>query len=344
MLPGKHLFTKINFTKMKKYMLLIAVIVVIGIKNINAQGCVAIRSTGGAFCGMQKKDFDSSKWSLTLNGRYFRSFRHFVGKDEQKQRVAQGTQVINHSFATDLSLTYKLKNNWSISANIPVISNTRSSLYEHDGKTRHSTSSFGIGDARISVGKWLFNEHKKGNLQVVIGLKLPTGDYRFQDYFYKNDSTKVQGPVDQSIQLGDGGTGITLEVNAYHHFTKKLSVYSNFYYLLNPREQNGVSTARGGTASVSSMRYTSDVMSVPDQYMIRAGVNYKVKSFLFSAGLRDECLPVKDLAGGSKGFRRPGYIISVEPGVTYNFKKISLYCFLPFAIQRSRTMKNGCCL
>ncbi len=322
---------------MKKYMLLIAVIAVIGITNVNAQGCVAIRSTGGAFCSMQKKAVDSSKWSLTLNGRYFRSFRHFVGKDEQKQRVNEGTQVINHSFTTDLSLTYKLKNNWSISANIPVISNTRSSLYEHDGKTRHSTSSFGIGDARISVGKWLFNEHKKGNLQVVIGLKLPTGDYRFQDYFYKNDSTNVLGPVDQSIQLGDGGTGITLELNAYHYFTKKLSVYSNFYYLLNPREQNGVSTARGGAASVSSMRYTSDVMSVPDQYMVRAGVNYKVKSFLFSVGLRDECLPVKDLVGGNKGFRRPGYIISVEPGVTYNFKKISLYGFSPFAIQRSRT-------
>ena len=322
---------------MKKYILLIAAIAVIGIKNVNAQGCVAIRSTGGAFCSMEKKTVDSSKWSLTLNGRYFRSFRHFVGKEEQKQRVNEGTQVINHSFTTDLSLTYKLKNNWSISANIPVISNTRSSLYEHDGKTRHSTSSFGIGDARISVGKWLFRENKKGNVQVVLGLKLPTGDYRYQDYFYKNDSTNVLGPVDQSIQLGDGGTGITLEVNAYHNFTKKLSVYSNFYYLLNPREQNGVSTARGGTSSVSSIRYTSNVMSVPDQYMIRAGVNYKVKSFLFSAGLRDECLPVKDLAGGSKGFRRPGYIISVEPGVTYNFKKISLYCFSPFAIQRSRT-------
>ena len=322
---------------MKKYMLLIAAIAVIGIKNVNAQGCVAIRSTGGAFCSMEKKAVDSSKWSLTLNGRYFRSFRHFVGKEEQKQRVNEGTQVINHSFTTDFSLTYKLKNNWSISANIPVISNTRSSLYEHDGKTRHSTSSFGIGDVRISVGKWLLNEHKKGNVQVVFGLKLPTGDYRFQDYFYKNDSTNVLGPVDQSIQLGDGGTGITLEANAYHHFTKNFSVYSNFYYLLNPREQNGVSTARGGVASVSSMRYTSDVMSVPDQYMVRGGVNYKVKSFLFSAGLRDECLPVKDLAGGSKGFRRPGYVISVEPGVTYNFKKLSLYGFLPFAIQRSRT-------
>ena len=40
-------------------------------------------------------------------------------------------------------------------------------------------------------------------------------DYNFQDFFYKADGTQVLGPVDQSIQLGDGGTGITLEANAF---------------------------------------------------------------------------------------------------------------------------------
>ena len=52
-------------------------------------------------------------------------------------------------------------------------------------------------------------------------LKLPTGDYKYQDYFYKNDSTKVLGPVDQSIQLGDGGTGITLELNSFYSLSQK---------------------------------------------------------------------------------------------------------------------------
>ena len=49
----------------------------------------------------------------------------------------------------------------------------------------------------------------------------------------------VLGPVDQSIQLGDGGTGFSTEMNAYYNFSKHLSVYGNLYYLLNPREQNG---------------------------------------------------------------------------------------------------------
>jgi hypothetical protein len=71
--------------------------------------------------------------------------------------------------------------------------------------------------------------------------------------------------------------------------------------------------------------------------MARAGVNIMVHRWNFSAGVRDECLPVHDLVGGSNGFRRPGYIISAEPGVTYVFPKVSLYAYVPFALVRNRT-------
>ncbi|MFX8581804.1 hypothetical protein ABTM27_20330, partial [Acinetobacter baumannii] len=123
---------------------------------------------------------------------------------------------------------------------------------------------------------------------------------------------------DQSIQLGDGGTGITFEFNAFYNITQQFSLYGNFYYLSNPQEVNGTSTTRGGTASSSSIKNMSNVMSVPDQMMIRGGINMLVNNFTFSAGVRDECLPVYDLIGGSNGFRRPGYIVSFEPGVTYS--------------------------
>jgi len=76
---------------------------------------------------------------------------------------------------------------------------------------------------------------------------------------------------------------------------------------------------------------------VPDQYMFRAGVNLTFKDIVVSAGVRDECIPVHDLVGGSDGFRRPGYIISAEPGITYKLKGVTLYGFVPFALQRNRT-------
>jgi hypothetical protein len=313
-----------------KKILIISIIAFAIHNNLNAQGCVAIKSNGG-YCTMANHNDSAAgkkkDWLLSINNRYFKSYKHFVGTQEQKQRVQEGTEVINHANTTDFNITKNLKDNWSVSVNLPVIANTRSSLYEHGGKSRHSTKSFGLGDVRMT----------KGNVQIGVGVKLPTGDYKYQDNFFVNDSTQILGPVDQSVQLGDGGLGFTAEINAYYNVVKRLKAYANFYYLLSPREQNGTSTARGSTPSVTAVRYGSHVMSVPDQYMIRAGFDYQIKQLTVSAGVRNECLPVHDLIGGSNGFRRPGYIISFEPGLTYEFKKFSAYAYVPVALKRSRT-------
>ena len=218
-------------------------------------------------------------------------------------------------------------------------------MYEHYGNSstnpnaRRKTQSFGIGDMRLAAYYWLLNPAKaaKGNIQMGLGVKFATGDYRYQDYFFKTDSTKVLAPVDQSIQLGDGGTGITTELNAYYNLTKKVTVYANAYYLLNPREQNGVSTKRGGVPNANDLRYGTDVMSVPDQYMLRAGGSVAVDDFMFSGGMRLECIPSEDLVGGSLGFRRPGYVVSAEPVVAYKVKNTQLYLSVPVAMVRNRT-------
>ncbi|MES2773542.1 MAG: hypothetical protein V4722_05135 [Bacteroidota bacterium] len=313
---------------------------------VQAQGCVAIRSTGG-FCSMEQHDGkmeNPSKWVLNMNNRYFKSYKHYVGTDEQKQRVQLGTQVINHSYTADFTLTRIQNKYWSYSIDLPVISNTRTSLYEHGGKARHETKSFGLGDVRVAAYRWLLDPEKmpKGNIQLGAGIKFATGDYKYMDFFYTSDTTKVLGPVDQSIQLGDGGTGFTTELNAYYNLSKHFSAYANFYYLINPREQNGVSTGRGSTTvSASSILYGSSTMSVPDQYMYRMGFNYNIKGFTASAGIRKECIPSSDLFGGDGGFRRPGYIVSAEPGISYRFKKFSAYVFAPIALSRNRTQSNA---
>lgn len=324
--------------------LIIIFIATFGISScVNAQGCVAIRSVGG-LCTMDHSGHDSSssaqKWILNVNNRYYNSYKHFVGEVEQTQRVDAGTQVINHAYTMDIAFTRILNSRWSLSVDAPFISNTRSSLYEHGGKERHNTSSFGLGDVRFSGYYWLLDptRNRNWNVQVGLGIKLPTGDYRYTDRFYTTTpGVTVTGPVDQSIQLGDGGTGITTEMNAYYNVTRNINIYANFYYLINPRGENGTSTARGGTPSATAVANTSDIMSVPDQLMLRGGFNFIANKFTFSAGLRNECLPVHDLIGSSNGFRRPGYIISGEPGVTYAFKKFNVYAFVPIAITRNRT-------
>ncbi len=330
---------------MKRLLLILTFITIYHITN--AQGCVAIRSNGSTctMTGSHDEHQAPDNWIFALNNRYFKSYKHFVGTVEQKERVAHGTEVINHFFSTELGITRQFNDRWSLGFYVPIISNARSSMYEHYGNNsaspnaRRSTHSFGLGDVRLAAYYWLLDPMKaaKVNVQLGLGIKLPTGDYKYQDYFYKNDSTKVLGPVDQSIQLGDGGTGITLELNTFYLLSKKTSIYLNGLYLSNPREQNGVSTARGGAPAATAIAYGSDVMSVPDQYMLRMGASYHSGGFSVSAGMRMECVPAEDLIGGSNGFRRPGYVLSAEPVVAYKIKKTQFYVSVPVAVERNRT-------
>jgi hypothetical protein len=332
--------------KMKN--LIIIIIFSLAFNNATrAQGCVAVRSTGNT-CSMQHPD-TLSKWQLNLNNRYFRSYKHFVGKEEQHHRVDSGTEVINYSYSLDITLSRKISSRWSLAITAPVISNVRSSLYEHYGNSsknpnaRRETKSFGLGDVRVSAYRWMFDaeKSKKGNLQAGLGIKLPTGDFRYQDMFWRNDSTYMIAPVDQSIQLGDGGTGIAVELRGYYNISKHLGTYADLYYLINPREQNGVSTARGGTPNANAVKYFTSTMSVPDQYLARAGAQYMINNFTVAGGLRLEGIPSSDLVGGDKGFRRPGYILSVEPVLSYQLKKVQLYASVPFAVERNRTQSNA---
>jgi hypothetical protein len=170
-------------------------------------------------------------------------------------------------------------------------------------------------------------------------MKLPTGDYDYKDYWHNvgPNGTKELRTVDQSIQLGDGGTGITAELNTFYNIQHNLNLYANFYYLSNPREQNGVRTYR---EAVSPTLANEAIMSVPDQYMARGGVNFSpsfAKGLSVAAGIRLEGIPVYDVIGGSGDFRRPGYIWSAEPGVTYQMKKGSFFASVPVALVRNRT-------
>jgi hypothetical protein len=317
----------------------IAICIALTNTKLNAQGCVAIKGTAGV-CS---RPSDAKGWEMNLNNRYFKSHKHFVGTIEQKEREEKGTEVINHSYELDITATRILNSRWSLGMTLPIMSFGRSSLYEHDGASRHNTHSFGIGDMRFSGYWWMFDPMKshKGNIQLGLGIKLPTGNYNYQDYFYKKADSSVLGPVDQSIQPGDGGTGLTFEVNAFRNFSHRVGVYGSFFYLINPREVNGTSTTRGGVANAIAKKYNTDVMSVPDLYMARGGISLTADQLTFSGGIRIEGLPSKDLVGGSRGFRRPGYIISAEPSVTYVGKRISVNLSVPVALERNRTQSDS---
>jgi hypothetical protein len=63
----------------------------------------------------------------------------------------------------------------------------------------------------------------------------------------------------------------------------------------------------------------------------------KIRGLAFSAGIRDEGVPAKDILGKSDGFRRPGYALDFEPGLIYSRGKQSWTLSGPVPFHRDRT-------
>ena len=324
-----------------KYTLIFCALILAGfVQSLHAQGCVAIRHFSTCSGNnLASNTLRKGDWQVGVNYRYFQSFRHFRGTHEEPDRVANNSEVINDSHGWDFNINYGISSRWYASLTLPFVLNVRSSLYEHGRTERHTTFSRGMADARIGSGFWVFDREKggKGNIALGAGIKIPTGDYNATDIFYNVGpfgSPQVR-PVDQSIQPGDGGFGLTLDFQLYQELLPRLYLYAGGFYLLNPREMNGVHTFRD---SLSVLLANEAIMSVPDQYSLRAGFNYALpmQSLGFSLGARYEGVPVNDLIGGSEGFRRPGTVLSVEPGINYMHKAASFNLSVPFAVRRER--------
>lgn len=295
--------------------------------NAHGQGCVIAR---GANVCLMTHTHDSflqpGDWQTTIAHRWFKSDRHFVGRQEQPQRKRDGTEVINDSHFLDVNATYAATRKLSFNLTIPFVYHDRSSLYEHKGNAsgeRYHTQARGLADIRLGASYWLVDpdKYQKGNIALGAGIKLPTGDYDARDTFIRTAGPQSRY-VDSSIQPGDGGLGFFLEMQGYHQVVGNLSAYMNGSYLFNPRELVG-----------------STGYSVPDSYLGRIGFAYSIlpqHGLALSLGGRIEGVPPEDAIGGSLGRRRPGYAIAIEPGVSYTKGKVSINVTVPVAVDRNR--------
>jgi hypothetical protein len=300
-------------------------------QGVHAQGCVAVKNMSS--CSLNFGE-ESKGFQFSANYRYFRSFKHFRGTHEEVERVQEGTEVINDDNSYNFSVGYTFNNRFSLALIVPQISINRSSMYEHYGNSeednparrRFTTHSEGLGDIRLIGYMNTLPRYQTGNLVVGLGVKVPTGNYNARDHFYRLDDdgapyTEFKA-VDQSIQLGDGGWGIITEVDFTQKIRGKFFGYLNAMYMMNPRNTNGTLRSTNLTRNAQGQPILlSNEMSVTDQYMLRGGVRYVNERLQVSLGYRKECIPVEDLLGKSDGFRRPGYVISIEPSASYTFAK-----------------------
>ena len=314
---------------MRRFAVSLFVIAGVTAPSMYAQGCVAARLGTPVMSALCGRTDHSQKWSITTGYRFQPSSRHFVGTVEQKQREVLGNQIQNTYHLLDVTIERQLTPRFSVNTTVPMVFSYRNQLYVPRMETRVDS----LGDVTVGGHMWVFRPPTEngGNIGVGMSLKTPTGRYNVTRPALDRNNNPIVATVDQSIQPGDGGTGVAVDLQAFHPAPLQSMVYFNALYLFNPRNTNGVNTFR--------TRAGERVMSVTDQYLYRGGVSRAVPwipGLFASIGGRMEGVPVRDALGGSDGFRRPGYSLSVDPGFLLNRWGYLVTCNVPFAVERNR--------
>ena len=301
-----------------------------------AQGCVAAHSSQPVISGLSSTERPSSSTNflhgltITTGFRTYSSFRHYVGTVYQLQRETAHNEVQNHADLYDLGLSYQLSPRWSLIADIPAMTATR---HTQGANPRNTFRSGGIGDVTVGTQAWIWRPptESHGNIALSASLKLPTGinDAKGKKLF-SNGTIQTQ-PFDESIQPGDGTWGFSLATVAYRQLYFHTYGYFTGSWLFSPADTTGVLTFRSAKGE--------GVISATDQYLWRGGFSRnipRIRGLALSAGARMEGIPVRDAFGKSNGFRRPGYVISFEPGAMYSWRRYEVNVSGPWALQRNR--------
>jgi hypothetical protein len=169
----------------------------------------------------------------------------------------------------------------------------------------------GLGDVSLQAEYWLSNPAMPSRVtgSVGLGLKAPTGADDVQATIPMGGED-VQFPADESAQLGTGGWELLLRAQGTAQITGPLFAYASGYYGLSLEETNGVANL------------DTTLRATPDTYSGRLGAAYLLpvldEGLVVSLGGRINGVTVKDLVGGGDLYwRRPGYVIYVEPGLTW---------------------------
>ena len=285
-----------------------------------------VRFTTPSLGGQRQQDVRSHQWQLGLAYRRLTADEWYAGTVVREDKAPFGQPLFLNINSLDVTVTYGLTPRFSLALTLPFSSGTHSRWYADS--VRHKVSAAGMGDISLIGTMWLRNPagDPSGNLALGLGVKTPSGSNHVQDDFFTTTGT-TRYYVDQAIQLGDGGWGIILQTQGFQRVAGRLFGYVSGSYLASPREKTGVAFATSaGTPS-------SIILSVPDVYSARAGAAYllsRERGLSASVGARIDGIPRRDLiGGGDNGFRRPGYTLYLDPGVSYAVGKGTVTVSVP---------------
>ncbi len=280
-----------------------------GTSDAGAQGCVCQKQGSPVFGGLETY-LNQGEWQLTFGYRGYESTEHFQGTNPFPDLDPNGP--INKQHALTGELTYALSQRWNLSVSAPWYNNgfaVRRAGPDSSTPYFQDTPVTGIGDVSARARYWLLStDNPTRNISLSGGVKLPTGPSNRRGFVSGREV-----PADVSIQLGDKAWGLATGVSAFRDYSR-LSLYGTTHYLFTPRNTTGVPTFFGSLTNPNN----SVQNSAADQFSSQIGGAYVVKRGRWpvpSLAYRIEGVPVSDVFGKSDGFRRPGVIGFIEPGI-----------------------------
>lgn len=250
----------------------------------------------------------TGEWEAGVAYRRLTADDWFVGEEIHPELSPGGESIWFNISTIDLSLAYGVTDRLSLRLTVPLSTGTNSRI--HDDGIRRETSATGVGDINLVGTMWLLEPttHPGGNVSLGLGVKAPTGSNEVKDDLGLMSGV-VQHAVHPGLQLGSGGWGIQVELQAYQQLYGRLSGYAYGAYQLSPEEKTDV---------LFTPTVPTSALSVYDVYHARAGLGYAAwpeQGLSMSLGVRMDGIPVRDVLGKDGGFRAPGYTTYLDPGL-----------------------------
>lgn len=272
----------------------------------SAQGCVLFRQTSPLFGTTGVTVQEVGSWDVTFSACNSIADIHYSGTVRQVHREREGTYVVNRQNSMTMTVAYQASPRVGLLASVPFVEASWGIPSPRSGgpAARANGNARGIGDVTALARMSLFTpaSARSWNVQLGLGLKMPTGNNTATDVYPDNNGeNNRERYVDLSVHPGDGGWGVVFDVQGYRAMGR-FTTFASGTWLANPR--NTGAPTRGNLLGDPNL---SNVNTVSDQFVFRAGTTVGLTSHAAaSIAWRMEGVPRYDLFGRSDGFRRPG--------------------------------------
>ena len=280
--------------------------------------------------GLQNQPYlQAHTWQAQLSYQYGDANQLYIGDQRNDAAGPFGVPPDRKVQILDLDVLYGITNRWSADLSVPFVFSSGGT--EQGTAQSHqfvSQSSSGVGDIAFEAEYWISNPAKPGrvNGSVGLGFVAPTGSDSVTALSY-NINPPQSRPIDEAFQQGSGGWYALLRAQGTAQVSGPFFAYASGYYGLSLTKHTDV--IQGGA-----------FRAVPDTYSGRLGVAYLLpvlQGVVLSFGGRINGVTVRDvIGGGDLYFRRPGYEIYVEPGLTWTLGRNMASISVPIRVYQKQ--------